>query len=133
VLRRLFRLGLLECAREAPLAVWGLAYKQDTHSTKNSPSLALLRSLSDYDWQAYDPAATVAAAEFPRVRVCASALDAVRGAAALVVMTPWKEFVGVPMDQAAAAMRDRHVLDPYGVLDGNLCRELGLEYARLGS
>jgi len=133
VLRQLFRLGLLERVGEIPLAVWGLAYKQDTHSTKNSPSLALLRSLSDYDWQAYDPVATIAAAEFPRVRVCESALDAVRGAAALVVMTPWKEFAGVPMDRAAAAIRGRHVLDPYGVLDGNLCRELGLEYARLGS
>jgi UDPglucose 6-dehydrogenase len=133
VLRRLFRLGLLERPRETPLAVWGLAYKQDTHSTKNSPSLALLRSLSDYDWQAYDPAATIAAAGFPRVRVCSSALDAVRGAAALVVMTPWKEFASVPMDQAAAAMQGRHVLDPYGILDGNRCRKLGLKYARLGS
>jgi UDPglucose 6-dehydrogenase len=133
VLRRLFRLGLLERSSETPLAVWGLAYKQDTHSTKNSPSLALLRSLSDYDWRAYDPAAAIAPAEFPRVRVCASALDAVHGTAALVVMTPWKEFAGVPLNRVTAAMRGRHVLDPYGILDGSRCRELGMEYARLGS
>jgi UDPglucose 6-dehydrogenase len=132
VLRRLFQLGLLEQPRETQLAVWGLAYKQDTHSIKNSPSLALLRSLSDYDWLAYDPAATIPAADFPRVRVCASALEAVRGAAALVVMTPWKEFAAVPLDQVAAAMSGRHVLDPYGILDGNRCRELALQYARLG-
>ena len=129
VLRQLFQLGLLERPTDSVLAVWGLAYKEDTHSIKNSPSLALLRSLADYRWQAYDPAAAIPAAEFPRVRVCSSALEAERGCDVLVVMTPWKEFASVSLDQ----LTTRHVLDPYGILDGDRCRELGLEYARLGS
>jgi len=129
VLRRLFEVGLLERPAESTLAVWGLAYKQDTHSIKNSPSLALLRSLFDYRWQAYDPAAIIPTADFPRVRVCSSALEAARGADVLIVMTPWKEFASVPLD----GLTTPHVLDPYGVLDGNRCRELGLQYARLGA
>jgi UDPglucose 6-dehydrogenase len=129
VLRRLFTLGLLEQRNGSTLAVWGLAYKQDTNSTKNSPSISLLRSLPDYRWQAYDPAAAIASKEFPYVRICSSALEAARGAHVLIVMTPWKEFASVPLDQLAT----RHVLDPYGILDGNCCRELGLQYARLGS
>ncbi len=128
VLRKLFKRGFLE-QPETTLAVWGLAYKQDTHSTKNSPSLALLRALSDYRWRAYDPEAVIAAADFPRVSVCASALDAANGASVLVVMTPWKEFASVPLDQLAT----RYVLDPYGILNGGRCRELGIQYARLGS
>ena len=129
VLRRLFELGLLDRPAETTLAVWGLAYKQDTHSIKNSPSLALLRTLSDYRWQAYDPAATIPASEFPRVSVRSSALEAAHGADVLVVMTPWKEFASAPLDQ----LTTRHVLDPYGILDGNRCRKLGFQYARLGS
>jgi len=129
VLRRLFALGLLERPAESTLAVWGLAYKQDTHSIKNSPSIALLRSLPDYRWQAYDPAATIAAGDFPQVRVCSSALEAASDADVLVVMTPWKEFASVPLDRLAT----RYVLDPYGILDGERCRTLGLQYARLGS
>jgi len=129
VLRRLFNLGLLQQPAESTLAVWGLAYKQDTHSTKNSPSLGLLRALSDYQWRAYDPAATLAVVDFPRVCVCSSALDAAYGANVLVVMTPWKEFASISLDQ----LPTRYVIDPYGILDGDRCRELGIQYARIGS
>jgi UDPglucose 6-dehydrogenase len=133
VLRRLFGLGLLAGSQAAPLAVWGLAYKQDTHSTRNSPSLALLRTLAAYRWQAYDPAAKIEAAEFPHVRVCGSALEAAEGALALVVMTPWKEFARQPLDRVRDALSGKHVLDPYGILDGGQCCQVGLRYARLGA
>jgi UDPglucose 6-dehydrogenase len=133
VLRHLFRPGLLESPATPVLGVWGLAYKQDTHATRNSPSLALLRSLSGYLCQAYDPAAKIDAAEFPQVRVCDSALDAARDCDVLAVMTPWKEFSTVPLEQVQAAMRGRIVLDPYGVVDRERCLQLGLAYHRLGS
>jgi UDPglucose 6-dehydrogenase len=133
VLRRLFRLGLLECPKEMRLGVWGLAYKQDTHSVKNSPSLELLRSLPEYHWLAYDPAAKVEASEFSNVCVCASALEAAQLADVLIVMTPWQTFASVDMEAVLLAMRGRRVLDPYGVLDGDRCRELGFTYDRLGA
>jgi UDPglucose 6-dehydrogenase len=133
VLRQMFRLGLLDSPAERVFGVWGLAYKQDTQATKNSPSLALLRALPGYRWQAYDPAAKLDSTEFPHLRICPTALDAARGCDALVVMTPWKEFSAIALDQLAAALRGRVVLDPYGVLDGDGCRTLGLEYHRLGA
>ena len=133
VLRRLFDLGLLEKPEETVLAIWGLAYKQDTHSTKNSPSLALLRSVSGYRCQAYDPAAKIGYGQFPSVRVCATVLDATRGAHALVVMTPWKEFAAVAPQSVAGIMSGSQVLDPYGVLDGRAYRKAGFDYHRLGA
>jgi UDPglucose 6-dehydrogenase len=133
VLRQLFALGLLESPGGAPLAVWGLAYKQDTHSTKNSPSLALLRALPRYCWQAYDPAARIDAAEFPNVRATASPLDAALGAAALVLMTPWKQFTSVKPQEIRAALGGRIVLDPYAMLNATACRAAGLDYHRLGA
>jgi len=133
VLRRLFQFGLLEDAAGAELAMWGIAYKPETHSTKNSPSLALLRSLSGYRWRTCDPVARIEEAEFPLVRFCDSPLSAAKGAQALVVMTPWKEFASVSMESVLDAMPGRDILDPYRILDGGRCRDLGFRYHCLGS
>lgn len=133
VLRRLFGLGLLKRPAETVLAMWGLAYKPETHSTKNSPSLLLLRSLASYRWLVHDPVATIDASEFPDLRVCGSPLEAVEDATALVVMTPWKQFARLPLEDVRKAMRGHEVLDPYAVLDGGRCRELHFHYHRLGA
>jgi UDPglucose 6-dehydrogenase len=130
VLRRLFELGLLQ-NRETVLGLWGLAYKQDTHSVKNSPSLALIRALPGYSFQAYDPQARIGN-EFPSLRQCGSSLEAAEGADALLVMTPWKEFSQVSLDRVRTAMKGLIVIDPYGALDGPACRKLGFHYHQLG-
>jgi len=132
VLRRLSRLGLL-ADPSAVLGLWGLAYKADTHSIKNSPSLGLLRALPAYRWSAYDPVARIDASEFPNLRLCGSPLEAVRDAAALVVMTPWKEFAGVDLEHAREGTRGRIIVDPYAALDGRRCRELGFRYYSRGA
>lgn len=113
-------------------AVWGLAYKQDTHSTKNSPSLALLSGLGPYAVRAFDPAVTADAAFHPRLSPAADPLDACRGADALLVMTPWDIFRKIAPADIAAALRGREVIDPYGVLDPAACRAAGLVHLTLG-
>ena len=133
VLRRLFQLRLLEDATGAELAMWGIAYKPETHSTKNSPSLALLRSLAGYRWRACDPVARLEESEFPSVSLCDSPLSAVKGAHALIVMTPWREFASVSMESVLDAMPGRDILDPHRVLDGGRCRDLGFRYHCLGA
>ena len=132
-LRVLYEEGLLDRTRQSPLAVWGLAYKQDTHSTKNSPSIALIQSLCSYQIQAYDPVVRVDTAEFPHVAAFPSALDAARGADALAIMTPWREFSLAPLPELRTRMRGAHLLDPYGVLDRDACNALGFKYHRLGA
>jgi UDPglucose 6-dehydrogenase len=133
VLRRLFELGLLERPSDSVLAVWGLAYKPDTHSIKNSPSVALLRTLPGYRWRAYDPVAKIDSCEFPRVQVCQEPLAAARDAEVLVVMTRWKEFSDLSLETLRNVMHGRQILDPYAALNGELCRDLGFQYHRLGA
>ena len=133
VLRRLFDCGLLEDPQRVRIGVWGLAYKQDTHSTKNSPSLALLRALHSYSCQAYDPAAQIDGAEFPHVRLCSGMEEAVQGADVLLVMTPWREFASAQLDRLLPLMRGRTVVDPYGILPGERCQQFGYRYERLGA
>lgn len=115
------------------LAVWGLAYKADTHSTRNSPSLELIRTLPGHSIRAHDPAAKIDATEFPNVTVCSSPLAAAEGADALLVMTPWSSYGSLPLRELQNLLRGRVVIDPYAVLDEAECRALGFEYHRLGN
>ena len=48
--------GVLPASRDATdRACWGLAYKENTHSAKNSPALSLLAALGPCAVRAYDP------------------------------------------------------------------------------
>ncbi len=133
VLGRLFESGLLDRPERTRIGVWGLAYKQETHSTKNSPSLGLLRALHSYSFQAYDPVAQIRSAEFPQVRICGGMEEAAREADVLVVMTPWREFAAARLDTVLPSMRGRTVLDPLGVLAEKDCQKLGYQYQRMGA
>ena len=118
---------------QAVLAVWGFAYKPDTHSTKNSPSLELMRALRDHRIHAHDPIAQIDAAEFPHVTIFSSPLAAAEGADALLVMTPWGSYASLPVKELRKLLRGRVIIDPYAVLDEAQCRDLGFEYYRLGN
>jgi UDPglucose 6-dehydrogenase len=119
--------------RAQPVLAWlGLAYKQDTRSIKNSPSLALLARIPEARIRAYDPAVATDPAFHPRIEAAADALDACRGADAVVIMTPWSEFRALDPKAVAGRLRGRVVLDPFQVLDRAAAREAGLVHHTLG-
>jgi len=117
--------------RDKTVALWGIAYKPDTASIKNSPALEFIRSLEGARINAYDPQAHIPHPDHG-VTVMASALDACRGADVLAVMTPWREFAKIDANSIRQAMRGRTVIDPFGALDGGLLRKQGFSYLRLG-
>ncbi len=114
------------------IAVLGLAYKQDTHSTKSSPSLALLEHLKPFRVRVFDPVVPASAAPNPRCYAAKSELDACEGADALAVMTPWQQFSKLDPAKIAQRLRGRVVLDPYATLNIAACRAAGLNYLTLG-
>jgi len=115
------------------LAIWGLAYKIDTHSTKNSPSLALISALEPFEKAAYDPQVRIETGTIPNFSQAPTALNACRGADVLIVMTPWKEFAGIPPAQIKAVMRGNVMIDPFGALDRAEAEAAGFSYHRMGS
>ena len=115
------------------LAVLGLAYKENTASTKNSPSLALLAAVAPFRVRVYDPSVTPRPEFHPRLEAAVSPLDACVGADALVIMTPWSEFRALRPEAVAARLRGRTVIDPYGVLDPATCRAAELDHVVLGT
>lgn len=130
--REILQRELLEKNFRARVAVWGLAYKADTHSTKNSAALELLATVPACEFHVYDPAVALPSAPHGSVTVHPRALDALAQADALVVMTPWKEFSHVAASEIRARLKGTLVIDPFGALDGNACRAAGLRHWQLG-
>jgi len=120
-------------APEAVIALWGLAYKQDTNSTKNSPALELAGQLGGFRVQAYDP--VVRASSLPGMSLveAASALEACAGADVLAIMTPWAEFARQSPVEVLARMKGRIIIDPYRVLVEAASGMEGLTYVTLGA
>jgi len=116
----------------ARIAVWGLAYKQDTHSLKNSAALELLQALAGCAIHAYDPVARINEAAFPYVTVHPNALDTLPEADTLVVMTPWREFGTISPTEIHARLAGDIVIDPYSVFNRNACAAAGLRHFQLG-
>lgn len=129
---RVLHREVLSDTPDAVIGVLGLAYKENTHSTKNSPSLALLAHLGSWRLRLYDPIVPVEAASRSDAVAARSAIDAARDVDALLVMTPWPQFREVPPDELRRVMRGRVVIDPYRVFDADAMRAAGLRHFVLG-
>jgi UDPglucose 6-dehydrogenase len=119
-------------AGAATVAIWGLAYKENTHSIKNSPSLAFISRIPECRKQVYDPAVKLPGDSYPKFEQHGNAIECCRGANALVIPTPWPEFRHVDVEAVRAVMSGRIILDPFGMLDGGIAAAVGFDYYRLG-
>lgn len=115
---------------DAVIAVLGLAYKENTSSTKNSPALALLAHLTGRRVRVHDP--VVPAAIVPFAEGCDDPLACAAGAEALVIATPWPVYRDLRIADLARVMRGRVLIDPYRLLDGRAAAAAGFEYHALG-
>lgn len=129
---RTLHAAVLATKPDAVVAVLGLAYKENTHSTKNSPALALIAHLAAWRLQVYDPVVPATAAGHLAATGAALPLEAARGADAVVIMTPWPEFRELKPSDLAAAMAGHTIIDPYRVLDDRAVTAAGLDYFTLG-
>ena len=123
--------GLLRPS-DAVVAVWGLAYKENTHSVKNSPSLATIAQLPGVNLCLHDPLVPASAARHAKAKGFASALEAAQGADALMILTPWSDYREIKPAEIARNLKGRIVLDPYAVLDVDAAAAAGLRYYTLG-
>ena len=113
------------------VAIWGLTYKPDTASTKNSPALALIEGLRSFQVRAYDPKAELGG-DRPNFVRTSSAMEACSGADVLVIMTPWAEFADIELKDVARAMAGRVIVDPFGVVDREASSHEGFRHFGLG-
>jgi UDPglucose 6-dehydrogenase len=124
------RLGPL---RNKRIALLGLAFKPGTDDMREAPSLVLAgRLLSEgADVTAWDPVAN-GAAHLHGVELAGSALEALDGADAAVIVTEWPELRELDWEEAAARMRNRVIVDGRNLLDPDAMRALGFAYEGIG-
>lgn len=115
------------------IAIWGLAYKAGTKSTKDSPALALLDSLRPFSVSVYDPQAVLDPESPANIVQCKTALESCKGADVLAIMTPWPEFSSIDLNQVRKQMVGRVIIDPFGVMDWENCAHQGFSYFRMGA
>ena len=63
---------------------------------------------------------------------CESALDAAKGADALLILTDWAEFRCVDLDKLRGTMTRAFILDGRNLLDADAARKAGFEYISMG-
>jgi UDPglucose 6-dehydrogenase len=112
------------------IGVLGLAYKENTHSIRNSPALALIERLQGTALRVHDP--VVPSAVVPFAQGFTDPLACAAGADALVLATPWPEYRELRVADLAQIMAGRLLVDPFRLLDGGAAAAAGFEYHSLG-
>ncbi len=112
------------------IAVWGLSFKPGTDDMRKAPSLTLIQLLQEAGAtvRAYDPVAK------PKLDVtfCNSELEAADGADAIALVTEWKPFRLVDMEEVKKRMRGNAFFDGRNQYRPTHMRELGFTYFSIG-
>jgi UDPglucose 6-dehydrogenase len=117
------------------VALLGLAFKPDTDDMREASSLVLAARLEGEGARvsAFDPVAETRAAELlPSVEMAPSAMDALEGADAAVLVTEWSEFAELDWAEVAKRMANPLLVDGRNFLDPEVIRAAGITYEAIG-
>jgi UDPglucose 6-dehydrogenase len=117
------------------VALLGLAFKPHTDDMREASSLVLAARLQGEGAEvaAYDPVAADAARDlFDGVAMHDSALAALDGADAAVLVTEWPEFAELDWSEAAGRMANPLLIDGRNFLDPKQLTSVGFEYEGIG-
>jgi UDPglucose 6-dehydrogenase len=117
------------------VALLGLAFKADTDDMREASSLVLAARLQGEGAEVvgYDPvAAERAGSLLGSVEMATSAMEALEGADAAVLVTEWSEFAALDWDAAAERMARPLIVDGRNFLDPEQLIAAGFEYEGIG-
>ena len=124
-------------------AVWGLSFKPNTDDMREAPSRVLIADLlrRGAAIRAYDPVAVEEAkrvlsldldGNLERVEFAASAMAAVAGADALVIVTEWKVFRNPDFAALANSLGRKAIFDGRNLYEPSMVEDAGLAYFPIG-
>jgi len=118
------------------IALLGLAFKPDTDDVREATSLVLAARLQGEgaNVRVYDPVAAESASHMlGGSKICDSALEALDGAHAAVLVTEWPEFAELDWaGEVKRRMANPLVVDGRNFLDREALREAGFTYEGIG-
>lgn len=122
---------------EKKIAVWGLAFKQNTDDIRSSVALELVQRLvaEGAEVRAHDPKAMDRVRDLPladKITLVEDPLDACDGAEALIIATEWPEFTRADFAKVKSRMLSPIVFDGRNLLDQRTMATLGFDYHGIG-
>ncbi len=123
--------------RRKRIAVWGLAFKQNTDDVRESVAIKLIRRLCEEGAlvSAYDPKAQETGAralEGCPVTICDDMYECARNAEVLIVATEWKQFATANLVRLRELMRLPIIFDGRNIMHGGNAVHAGFEYHSVG-
>lgn len=123
--------------RHKRIAVWGLAFKQNTDDVRESVAIKLIKRLCDEGAivTAYDPKAAqtgASALEGYNVTIADDMYECTREAELLIVATEWKQFAMANFVKVRELMRLPIIFDGRNILHGENALHAGFEYHSIG-
>jgi UDPglucose 6-dehydrogenase len=117
------------------IGVLGLAFKANTDDMRDAPALTIVPQLiaEGAEVKAYDPEAFDQARQvLPDLALAPDVESAVADTDAVVILTEWSEFRGIPWRKLAPTMRRPLIVDLRNIYDPQDVVRQGLEYVPLG-
>lgn len=122
---------------EKKIAVWGMAFKNNTDDIRCSVAMDLIELLvkEGAHVTAYDPKGMENAKAMPlaeKIKFAENALDATSGAEALIIATEWPEFQHQDFAEVKKRMVAPLIFDGRNLLDPATMKDLGFSYRGIG-
>jgi UDPglucose 6-dehydrogenase len=119
------------------IALLGLSFKPGTDDLRDAPSLQIAERLLQIGARVsvYDPIAMESCKQqHPKLRLqyCSSALDAVTGADAVVLVTEWDEFRSLDLTEVARRAARPILIDGRNFFSPEAASRAGLDYSGIG-
>lgn len=123
--------------RNKRIAVWGIAFKQNTDDVRESVAVKLIRRLCEEGAvvTAYDPKAAESGAQALAgcpVTICDDMYECARDAEVLIVATEWRQFAMANLPKVRELMRLPIIFDGRNIIHGENAVSAGFEYHSVG-
>lgn len=119
--------------------LWGLAFKPGTDDMREAAAIYTIKALvaRGAKIKAYDPKAMLEAKEYylkdlPEVAYCTAKYEVLKGAAALILLTEWKEFRSPDFEEIKAQLKNPVIFDGRNQYNAFQLEENGFEYYQIG-
>ena len=117
------------------IAVLGLAFKPNTDDIRESPAIAIIKTLLDggANIRAYDPEAVEEAKQIlPDIRYCENTYDCIDGADAMVIVTEWNQFRALDFDRVKTLLKSPVLIDLRNIYNPETMKKHGFTYISVG-
>ena len=117
-------------------AMWGLAFKPKTDDMREAPALVIIEKLlaKGATVTAFDPEAVEETKRRigDKINYASSAMEALQGADALLLVTEWSEFRHVDPEDIAKGLKGNALFDGRNIFESARIREAGMTYEGIG-